>query len=323
MSIWMSREVTELLDPETSGGVQVLYIKMEEAQFGHMSFRMEKELRFLYVLKGELLCQVNRQRIGLVRGEGLFLNRGSAYRLLESQREGGELLVFSMAKDCLREQEMTEKYVLPIAEAVDFPFLKLTEDMHGELLRELFHIGRTAGEKPVCFELEQKGTLYLVWAQLYRAFVQRSPGMKKGALKETDKLLHMLSFLHTHYREKVTLGEMAEDLGVSSGEYCRFFKKRIGQTPFSYLQAYRIEQSLPALLEKSGNIGAAALDHGFHGASYYAETFKKEMGCAPGDYRKWWLSDRDKACPLKKKKKEEQADEAAVKERSSMPAHLL
>ena len=112
------------------------------------------------------------------------------------------------------------------------------------------------------------------------------------------------------------------------------------QTPVEYLQTYRIERSLPEILEKTGSITEIVLRHGFTGSSYYAETFKKEMGCAPGDYRKWYRREQEEECPLKtrpsdskkrvSKDKSEQNEaeqtwkgEKAGNHRESMPAHLL
>lgn len=35
-------------------------------------------------------------------------------------------------------------------------------------------------------------------------------------------------------------------------------------------------------------MGEVAGANGFAGASYFSETFRKEMGCSPADYRKWY-----------------------------------
>lgn len=122
------------------------------------------------------------------------------------------------------------------------------------------------------------------------------------------------------------------------------------QTPFEYLQACRIEKSIPEVLEKAESITKIAVKYGFTGSSYYAETFRKEMGCTPGEYRKWYFGEieenpvqtlrKESPKPAKKAAESAPAPEAehpaertsevrkkaekpVSTRRSSMPAHLL
>lgn len=324
---YAGRNVCRIFNGENSCDMDIWHMDLEEAELGHMSANMEKELHFLCVLRGTLTCQINQEETELKAGEGLFVNQESLYRIKKSGKGGSEFLLFALEKGYAgdgTEGHLTEKYITPVTESESFPYLKLEKaGRQAEIVDSLLRLEELAVTKPVGYELELKSVVYLIWTKLYREFVRLAPSLKKSALRETAKLSKMLKYLHGHYKEKLTLGEMAEDCRVSSGEYCRFFKKHMGQTPFEYLQAYRIEQSLPKLLEKSGSITDVALQHGFGSSSYYAETFKKEMGCAPGDYRKWYLKKTDTNCPLKKKAEETAERSKPVKRQESMPAHLL
>lgn len=324
---YAGRNVCRILKGKNSHGMEIWRMNLEEAEFGHMSANMENELHFLCVLRGNLICQVNQEKAELRAGEGLFVNQGSLYRLLRSGKGGGEFLLFALEKGYAgdgAEGYLTNKYIAPITESENFPYLKLGETgAQAEIVTVLCRMEELAVRKPLCYEMELKSAVCRIWAELYREFVRLAPSLKKSTLRETAKLNKMLKYLHGHYKEKLTLGEMAEVCQVSCGEYCRFFKKHMGQTPFEYLQAYRIEQSLPKLLEKPGSITDVALQHGFGSSSYYAETFRKEMGCAPGDYRRWYLNRTDTGCPLKKKAEEVPEQKKPVKRQESMPAHLL
>ena len=76
------------------------------------------------------------------------------------------------------------------------------------------------------------------------------------------------------------------------------------------------------LLEKSGSMTEIAAHCGFGGASYYAETFKKEMGCAPGDYRKWYRGDRED-CPMKAPGGASGSGKKKMRDKTEIPPHLL
>ena len=54
---------------------------------------------------------------------------------------------------------------------------------------------------------------------------------------------------------------------------------------------------MDAVLEKTASMGDIAVENGFAGASYFSETFRKEMGCSPADYRKWYRDLSDE-CPI-------------------------
>lgn len=328
---YAGRNVRCILNEENCRSINVWHMSLEEAEVGHMSADMEKVFCFLCVLRGNLVCQINQMREERKAGQGIFINRDSSFRLLESGRGGCELLLLTV-EECYvgdgAEGCLTEAYVRPVAEADGFPYMKFSEtDRTVSVFEDLCHIRELAETRPPCYEMELKSTVYRIWTELFRAFAKTAPSMKKNTLKEAEKLNRMLRYLHEHYRDKVTLGEMAEACGVSSGEYCRFFKKHMGQTPFEYLQAYRIEQSLPQLLKKSESMTEIAMQHGFGGSSYYAETFKKEMGCTPGDYRKWYLGISGSACPLRKEltgiMEKEAKRESPVRKQETMPAHLL
>ncbi|MDO4276554.1 MAG: AraC family transcriptional regulator [Eubacteriales bacterium] len=326
---FVGREVRKLTDNHEISGIQVWHLNLKEKELGHMACRIEDTMQFIYICRGNMVCQLNQDRTRLRSGEGLFINRRTAYRFLDGGKGSCEFFLISVEADYIGDGEegiITGKYVRPLMECVDFSSLKLERRAENQdaILEYVKRAGNIADSGSMCCELELKSLMFQVWSKLYAEFSSLSPSCKKSVLHEAEKLVNMLEFLHEHYRDKITLGEMAENSGVSSGEYCRFFKKRMNQTPFEYLQAYRIEQSLPELLEKSGSITQIALRHGFTGSSYYAETFKKEMGCAPGDYRKWCLGELDVDCPLKLKGADESASQKQpVKRQESMPAHLL
>ena len=344
---FIGRDVKCLTDETECPGLKVWLLDMKQKEFGHMACRICASVCMIYIIKGSVLCQINQDTQMLHEGDGLFVNRENGWRFLNSY-EDCRIYLFELQPDFFEGENtiLAEKYRKPLENYMDFPWFYLNgrKETYKAAVKSLLEAGISAGERKDGFELEVKGLLYRVWSLIYREYVTTVPMRKKASVRETAKLLGMLQYLHGHYKEKITLAQMAGDCGVSSGEYCRFFKKKMYQTPVEYLQVYRIEKSLPEILEKTGSITEIALRHGFTGSSYYAETFKKEMGCAPGDYRKWFRGEL-KECPLKnrifvedkeflrdnrkddpvKEQKAEQTwtENTRVRRRESMPAHLL
>lgn len=265
-------------------GFHIWKIQHRQWEKGERSFRIEEAVTFLYLHKGSIVCQVDQDQVMLDAGEGLFINRCNAYRFTERE-EACELFVICVEETCLKKDPVIfAKYIQPLCQSEDFFYLKFAAEEEG--LQDLREMTVLVCEKEDGYELQLWSILLQLWRRLYMAWNYHFTGTSRAKLREKNKLSGMLCFLHEHYKEKITLKEMAEHSGVSTGEYCRFFKKKMQQTPVEYLQRYRIEQSLWPLLENTESIADIAMKHGFTGASYYSETFKKEMGCTPGEYRK-------------------------------------
>lgn len=351
----------ELLTKESEiPGIRVWSMEVEQPDLGHMSCRLQEAVTFIYILKGSLTCQVNQGEETLTEGEGLFVNRNNAWRLSACGGEGCRLYLAEIEAAYLGADELTEeKYVNPVMEDDSLFSLKLSgENGNMSPWAERFcALCLEAEKKEAGYELEMKSCVFSMWNRFFREFLTQKTLPTKAELREKEKLCRMLEFLHIHYNEKITLTEMAENSQVSTGEYCRFFKKRMGQTPFEYLQTCRIEKSIPEMLEKSESITRLAVKYGFTGSSYYAETFRKEMGCTPGEYRKWYTGELEinpaleaktekaqkkaeekteektaepKTETVQETKTEERTEEKPEKaprtistRRSSMPAHLL
>ncbi len=323
---WEGRDTRVLRSEKEYPGIGIWAVSMEKEEFGHMSCLLEEDAYFLYVKNGSMTCQINQKRENLYEGEGIFLNKKQAWRLLKSG-EGCRFILVDFSLEFLEgiKKSIAESYIKEILLCRDFPYLKLTGKKKGqeEILKTILKMGTALEAKEKGEEMRLMGEVYIFWSCLYREFNSCSPVKAAGAKKETDKLQKMLSFLHDNYREKNTLAEMAAYSGVSTGEYCRFFKKHMEQTPVEYIQLCRIEKSIPELISRKGSIGEIAARFGFAGSSYYAETFKKEMGCAPGDYRKWYCRETDERCPLQEKTNVHKMQKKQTGQQNSMPAHLL
>jgi len=108
---------------------------------------------------------------------------------------------------------------------------------------------------------------------------------RKTAL-EIQQLVHKaMAFIHTHYMDSLTRGEIAAHVGLSGRHLTRCFQQEVGVTPMMYLNRYRIQQA-KALLE-SGDMGITdvAMAVGFSSGGYFTRVFRQEMGVSPRAYQ--------------------------------------
>ncbi|MGO4945405.1 helix-turn-helix domain-containing protein [Blautia sp. Sow4_E7] len=324
----------QLLTEESENKIRIRKLELLQPEFGHMPCMSGDVFTFLLAEEGEMQGQVNQEKVDLEAGEALFINAGQSYRLVRSENESCSFYIIEVAGEYLAagDESLKSKYIAPVAEAEAFSYCRFMpsaeEDTDEDiLLQALLAAAQTAEGRDMAYELDMKSWLFTAWGSLYKKFVQLAPECKNAVIRERAKLNRMTGYLTEHCNEKMTLAAMAEACQVSTGDFCRFFKKHMEMTPFEYLQKCRIWNSMDAVLEKTASMGNIAVENGFAGASYFSETFRKEMGCSPADYRKWYRG-LSEECPVAwTESKEESAQTAknAKKGKSGkhVPSYLL
>lgn len=324
----------QLLTEETENKIRIYKLGLLQPEFGHMPCISGNAFTFLLAEEGEIQCQINQEKVDLEAGEALFINAGQSYRLVRSEKESSSFYIIEVAGEYLAagDESLQNKYISPVAEAESFAYCRFMpsaeEDTDEDiLLQALLAAAQTAEGRDMAYELDMKSWLFTAWGSLYKKFALPRPECKNAVIRERVKLNRMTGYLTEHYNEKLTLSAMAEACQVSTGDFCRFFKKHMEMTPFEYLQKCRIWNSMDAVLEKTASMGDIAVENGFAGASYFSETFRKEMGCSPADYRKWYRGLSDE-CPIITGENKEESAKVSKKDKKgksgkNVPSYLL
>lgn len=93
------------------------------------------------------------------------------------------------------------------------------------------------------------------------------------------------AYLEAHYRENVSLEELAALVGLNGPYLIRTFRKAVGVPPHSYLIHKRIERA-KQLLRSGEPVAQVALMVGFGDQSHLNLHFKRLMNVTPGRYAK-------------------------------------
>jgi AraC family transcriptional regulator len=92
--------------------------------------------------------------------------------------------------------------------------------------------------------------------------------------------------IHDRFAEKLTLGEMAEAVGVHPVHLARAFRRQHGCTPAEYLRRLRIEFACRQLASSDIPLVQVALAAGFPDQSHFTKSFRRQMGMTPGEFRR-------------------------------------
>ena len=122
--------------------------------------------------------------------------------------------------------------------------------------------------------------------QITRYFQQEKAPAKINIQTEYKKN-KVVEYIKEHYKEKISLEDIAKKFNYSVGHLCRKFKEEIGDSVVNYIIKYRISVAMKLLFEnKELSIEEIALDVGFNDVQFFDKTFKKFTGMTPGKYRR-------------------------------------
>ena len=101
-----------------------------------------------------------------------------------------------------------------------------------------------------------------------------------------DPIVKAREYLRGHYREKISLADIARVGALSPSRFDHVFKEKTGQTFVHYLQDIRLEKAKLLLASSSLRIVEIALEVGFISPGHFNRTFREREGLSPREYRK-------------------------------------
>ncbi len=103
---------------------------------------------------------------------------------------------------------------------------------------------------------------------------------------ETARFQKVFSFMIEHFRENISLEQMAQVAGLTPTSFCRYFKNITQQTFMEVLIEYRIQYACQLLEKSDCPIVQVAYESGFGDVSYFNKVFRRYKSCPPLTYRK-------------------------------------
>jgi two-component system response regulator YesN len=95
-----------------------------------------------------------------------------------------------------------------------------------------------------------------------------------------------LEYIQKHYREKLTLEEIARAAHLSVSRLCHLFREQMGFPVFDYITSLRISRAKSLLLSTDRTCLQICYDSGFFNLSYFNRTFRQQTGMTPTQFRR-------------------------------------
>lgn len=92
-------------------------------------------------------------------------------------------------------------------------------------------------------------------------------------------------YVDKHYKNEVTLSDVAKLTNMSETAFCHFFKKKTGKNFIDFLNDVRIGHASKMLYETTNTISEICFESGFNNTVNFIRAFKKKHGKTPSEYR--------------------------------------
>ena len=108
----------------------------------------------------------------------------------------------------------------------------------------------------------------------------------KGQKDHNDKeIMAVQTFIEEHYKEKITIDELAEKVKVNRRTFERRFKLATNNSPIEYLQRVRMEAAKRFFEASRKNVSEVMFDVGYTDSKAFRDVFRKITGLSPVEYR--------------------------------------
>lgn len=135
--------------------------------------------------------------------------------------------------------------------------------------------------------LEAEGIILQALACLFRDFSTASvPAFTHSNQLVMQRIRDAITYVEEHFREPITLDEIAGRLGLSNEYFCRFFKRHMGVSFFSYVNQIRLARVYRDLERTNMTISEIMEQNGFTNQKLFNSSFKKQYGLTPSQVRK-------------------------------------
>lgn len=255
---------------------------------GGLPVHWHEEFEITLVRKGSCTYQIDLTPCLIKEGDFLLLPPGMLHGT--GERPAADFITdsFVFRLDMLMSlipDSCTTQFFSPISDGrILYPAYLAAESKAAQLLLQPFEqICRIFEEKSSGYELEIKAELFHLFFLLRSHVPFRRQPLKNTEI--TDKLKTVLQFIQEHYRQTVTVREMADLCHFSEYHFMRFFKRHMNMTCIEYLNQYRLETAAQQLAQTELPVTRIALETGFNNISYFNRIFRKKFGITPKEYR--------------------------------------
>lgn len=236
-------------------------IRAERVQGMTFGRHMQYSFEFFYVKKGEVLCTVEDETYPLQEGDGVLVLPNQPHSYHTPVCSDAVMLIFDpIYVNEFFQYTRNKEFVCPVYRP------------DGRLLEQLPHQKDVFGWKSLlyslCAQANQQGTL------------------RQATRKNSDLIEKVVAYIHDHLQDKLSMEQLAEELGYSYHYLSNCMKDHFGMNFCTLVNHYRIDRAATLLRTTDLPMTRVADQSGFSTIRSFNRAFLSIHGITPTQFAK-------------------------------------
>lgn len=249
----------------------------------YIPMHWHRAVEIIYMQEGSLDVTIESENFTIQKGDCIVINGNVLHSTKCTSPNTAILLQIPL--------DFMEKYI-PDPGQLIFLFDFRTKDQRQQTKQAMFktileQLQIINNVRPDGYLLRFNSLIFELLFQLYHNFavkiLQNNTSQKK---KDMARLEPVLDYISEHYREPISLNEIAEVACLQTGYFCRFFKKKMGITFLEYQNEYRLSFIYRDLITTRDPVHVILERHGFTNYKLFRRIFLEHFGNTPTQIRK-------------------------------------
>lgn len=288
-SIKVGANNEELIKPILPGlPISVFKTVFSSTTYHFINWHWHQAFQYCYVETGIVDFLIAGHTYSVTEGSGIFINYEQVHLIQAHDNTPSSYICIDIPPSFISydtHSRISLRYLAPILSNPVPPVLHLSKHSTQDALilnalNDIYHL--ILSDQPL-MELDIRMKVIEIWKYTYLELTKYS-NQTNEAQYDGDRLKTIISYIHDHYSEKISLDDVAKTISLSRSECSRAFKSLTGQSLFSYLITYRINKSVDLIRDTDLSIAQIAAAVGFCSQSYYTDCFRKAKGITPKKY---------------------------------------
>ena len=249
----------------------------------YIPMHWHRAVEIIYMQEGSLDVTVESESFTIQKGDCIVINGNVLHSTKCTSPNTAILLQIPL--------DFMEKYIPDLGQLI-FLFDFRTKDQRQQTKQAMFktileQLQIINNVRPDGYLLRFNSLIFELLFQLYHNFavkiLQSNTSQKK---KDMARLEPVLDYISEHYREPISLHEIAEVACLQTGYFCRFFRKKMGITFLEYQNEYRLSFIYRDLITTRDPVHVILERHGFTNYKLFRRIFLEHFGNTPTQIRK-------------------------------------
>ncbi|GAA0712152.1 hypothetical protein GCM10008904_25070 [Paraclostridium ghonii] len=239
-------------------------------------------IEILFVLDGEAEVTLNSGKYKLRKEDVFLVNKNHIHKITSDK--DNIILVVQIQKEIIEEYFDEEVYFKCNSSIYEYDSKEFNSfNILRKLLSRLFE---AYNKNSSGYEILIKGILYEILFILNNNYKIENNNTKINSQKFNDRLKEILLYIQEHYKEDITLIDVASSQYLTPQYFSSFFKKYIGVSFLTYLNTLRLQSAVEDIESTDFSITDIAIKSGFKNIQAFMKIFKETYKVTPSNYRK-------------------------------------